>query len=106
MLHTMTYLRAEAVRWADDHFPGFVEIKFQQADGSTASLIEKVPVVQAPGIAGETELTCDATYPITLELGCDLMGIDPDRRVATIELYWGNGIFEVPVDLLGDLPAT
>lgn len=97
----MTYLKAEAVRWADDHFPGWVEITFRQADGSTARLVEKAPVVD-----GEDRLTPDAVYPVALELGCDISHVDRDRRVATIELPWHMGVFDVPIALLGDLPGT
>ncbi|MEV0294852.1 hypothetical protein [Nocardia sp. NPDC050710] len=95
----MTYLKAEVVRWADDSFPGFVEIEFRQADDSTVRLVEKAPVLDC-----EDRLTYDAAYPVTLELGCDIAHIDTDRRVAAIELHWDMGVFDVPIDLLGDLP--
>ncbi len=37
----MTYLRAAAVRWEDDHFPGFVEVEFPRADGTLARFVAK-----------------------------------------------------------------
>lgn len=80
IVHTMMYLKAEAVRWADNEFPGWVEITFGQADGSTARLVEKAPVVD-----GEDRLTPVAVYPVALELGCGISHVDRDRRVATVE---------------------
>ncbi|WP_327139850.1 hypothetical protein [Nocardia sp. NBC_01327] len=95
----MTYIRAVAVRYEDDHFPGWVEAQFEQADGSAASFVAKVPEFQE-----HDQLTCDAVYPIPLEIECDLVSIDRARRVATIDLCIGIGLYEVSLDQLGSLP--
>ncbi|MFJ9369944.1 hypothetical protein ACIRRA_36770 [Nocardia sp. NPDC101769] len=95
----MTYIRAVAVRYEDDHFPGWVEAEFQQADGSTASFVAKVPEFQE-----HDQLTRDAVYPIPLEITCDLVSVDRDRQVATIDLCIGIGLCEVALDQLGSLP--
>lgn len=95
----MTYIRAVAVRYEDDHFPGWVEAQFPNADGSTASFVAKVPEFQE-----HDQLTRDAAYPIPLEITCDLVNIDRTRRVATIDLCIGIGLFEVALDQLSDLP--
>ncbi|MFD9549288.1 hypothetical protein ACFWBG_17980 [Nocardia salmonicida] len=106
----MTYLNAAVTRWFGHHFPGFVEIQFRQADETTVVLIEKAPVLD-----NEDRLTADAAYPVPWRLGCDLVHIEPDqdgRQIATIELHAGvsdpsgNGVFNVSIDQLGDIPAT
>ncbi|MEV0467134.1 hypothetical protein AB0I30_20685 [Nocardia tengchongensis] len=95
----MTYLKAVAVRYEHDPFPGWVEAQFQQADGSTASFVAKVPEFQE-----YDRLTRDAVYPIHLEITCDLVSIDRDRQVATVDLCIGIGLYEVALDQLGSLP--
>ncbi|MFD7846753.1 hypothetical protein ACFXO9_31735 [Nocardia tengchongensis] len=95
----MTYIKAVAVRYEDDHFPGWVEAQFRQADGSTASFVAKVPEFQE-----YDQLTHDAAYPIPLEITCDLVATDRDRQVATIDLCIGIGRYEVALDQLGNLP--
>ncbi|WP_194813402.1 hypothetical protein [Nocardia sp. XZ_19_385] len=97
-------------QWVDDDFPGFVEIQFQQADDATVALIEKAPVLD-----NEDRLTLTSAYPVPWRLGCDVLHVEHDqhgRHVATIELHAGvsdpsgNGVYEVSVDQLGDMPAT
>ncbi|WP_405492211.1 hypothetical protein [Nocardia sp. NBC_00511] len=95
----MTYIRAVAVRYEDDHFPGWVAAEFQLADGSTASFVAKVPEFQE-----RARLTRDAAYPIPLEIECDLASIDRHRGIATVDLCLGIGLFEVALDQLGSLP--
>ncbi len=103
----MTYLNATVTRWADDGFPGFVEIHFQQADDTPAVLIEKAPVLDNANL-----VTADADYPIPWRLDCDLLRVERDRhgrQIATIELRSGvsdssgNGVYDVLIDQLGGL---
>ncbi|MGW2660483.1 hypothetical protein ACWCW7_05925 [Nocardia tengchongensis] len=95
----MTYIRAAAVRYADHHFPGWVKVEFQQADRSTASFVAKVAEFHE-----HDRLTRDAVYPIALQIDCDLVNFDLGRQVATVDLGLGNGIYDVPLELLGGLP--
>jgi len=38
-------LAVQITRYVDDHFPGFVECTFQDAEGKTHVFVEKVPIV-------------------------------------------------------------
>ncbi|WP_040810607.1 hypothetical protein [Nocardia concava] len=95
----MTYIKAVAVRYEDDHFPGWVEAQFQQSDGSTASFVAKVPEFEE-----HDQLTRDAAYPIPLKIPCDLLTVDRDRHLATIDLRIGTDLYEVALDQLANLP--
>ncbi|GGK59426.1 hypothetical protein [Nocardia camponoti] len=57
----MMRLNAEATRWVDDAFPGFVEVAFRQADGAMVIFTEKLPVVDA-----RSGLTAESAYPVSL----------------------------------------
>ncbi len=103
----VTHLRAHVTRWADDAFPGWVEITFRQADGQMVTVIEKAPVVDS-----ENRLTAETLYPVPLRLSCRVVHIDSaESPVATVELSHrsadleGKNQFRVPLDLLGDLPV-
>lgn len=83
----MNYLRALAVRWVTDDFPGFVEVAITDATGRTWSLVEKDPVIGAEGI-----LTPEAAYPIELELECDVISSELDtasQPTVTVALRHG-----------------
>lgn len=104
----MAYLNVNATRWVDDHFPGFVEIQFLQSDGGTITVIDKVPVVDR-----DNNLTPETRYPVPLQLDCSVLRVEQGedgRQIARIELDYGvtdfadNAVFEVSVDLVGDLP--
>ena len=41
----MPTLAVQITRYVDDHFPGFVECTFQDAEGKTHVFVEKVPIV-------------------------------------------------------------
>jgi len=62
------YVHAEAVRWVDQEWPGWVEIRLFEADGTAVSIVEKVPVVDhddrvAPGVE----------FPVALEIPCEIV---------------------------------
>lgn len=59
-------VEAKAVGWADDAFPGFVEVLITDAEGEKHRVIEKPPVI------GDDRLTRDAAYPMSVTLPCDV----------------------------------
>jgi hypothetical protein len=70
----MYLVRAEAVRWSDNHFPGWVEVQLRESDGSVATLIDKIPVFfPDDGVAVGTDL------PIDVDIPCDVIAREVDR---------------------------
>jgi hypothetical protein len=68
LIGSMRCLRAEAVRWVDEDWPGWVEVQFIDSDGTVVSIVEKVPVVDyndrvVPGVR----------FPVELEIPCDVL---------------------------------
>ncbi|MER5466992.1 hypothetical protein ABT010_41590 [Streptomyces sp. NPDC002668] len=61
----MVALQAEAVRWVDDEFPGWVEVQFSDATGRRWSLVDKVPVFDAP-----EDLGPGSVYPLEVRVAC------------------------------------
>jgi len=58
------YLSVLIVRFVDDHQPGFVACEFQDADGQTQTLVDKVPIFT-------TEyLDADSDYPKQATAAC------------------------------------
>lgn len=57
---THVIVRATAMRWADDHFPGWIEVDLVDAEGRTHRIVEKVPVLAKAGI------TAASTFPFEL----------------------------------------
>ncbi|WP_043651717.1 hypothetical protein [Nocardia thailandica] len=105
----MRHLRAEVVHTDFDCFPFVASIRFPLADGGTASVSDKWPVVAVhtpdPG----------TPHPLPLDLACVVQHDERDalgRAVATVELAHGvtdaagNGVFVVPADQLTGTPET
>ncbi|MBL7258529.1 hypothetical protein [Paractinoplanes lichenicola] len=84
----MEFVRVQAVRWVDVEWPGWVEVRLQEAEGSVAVIVEKAPVLSDDDDFGPwTEL------PVPLEIACDVVGwevADEGHRVATVRL--GHGV--------------
>lgn len=57
---THVIVRATAVRWADDDFPGWIEVDLVDAEGRTHRIVEKVPVLTRANI------TAASTFPLEL----------------------------------------
>jgi hypothetical protein len=57
---TEVIVRATAVRWVDDAFPGWIEVTLNAVDGHTHRIVEKVPVLT------NAEITADTTFPFEL----------------------------------------
>lgn len=73
-------LRAKVTRWVDDYQPGFVEVQFEAADGSTVSLVDKIPVFGADVEPG-------TTYPVPITVDCAVVAEHGDQ--VEIELLHG-----------------
>ncbi|GAA2632154.1 hypothetical protein [Paractinoplanes durhamensis] len=94
----MHFVRGQVVRRTDRDFPGWVEVQVRLADGTTAVLVDKEPV-----FFREQTLTADTTFPVDVEIPCDVRERSADRT-ALIELHshiedeHGNGVFRVAAD--------
>jgi hypothetical protein len=62
------YVRAEVVCWIDDQWPRAVEVHLQEANGTIATLIDKVPVFD-----DGDRLVDGAEFPVELRIPCDVV---------------------------------
>lgn len=85
----------------DEEFPGFVELRFAEADGTVVLITEKVPVLTAEYWAAGTPL------PMPFDLDCEVLRrerVPHGPATAVVELSHGveddNGRrqFTVPAD--------
>ncbi|WP_157529772.1 hypothetical protein [Nocardia sp. NRRL S-836] len=93
---------------SDDPQPGWVEVQLTDATGTVWSLFDKPPIFDADG-----QLTPDATYPVDVELDCEIVTREADdngrelvvistRRPWGVETESGRHRFEVePGQLAG-----
>ena len=70
----MASLRGMATRWVDDAFPGWVEVRFVEADDTVVVLTDKTPVFGLDG------LTVDTALPAAVELPCEVLRRERDER--------------------------
>jgi hypothetical protein len=79
------YVRAEAVCWIDEEWPQLVEVHLREADGTVATIIDKVPVlVDGVGLSEEAE------FPFELRISCDVVRWTVDEtgnRCAEVRLH-------------------
>ena len=61
-------VRARAVRWVSDDFPGWIEVHLDLADGTVAKFIDKEPMFTSE----DCLLRADDSYPIDLPLDCEV----------------------------------
>ncbi|WP_433365105.1 hypothetical protein ACQPZX_35190 [Actinoplanes sp. CA-142083] len=74
----MHYVRAEAVRWIDIDWPGWVEVHLHESDGTVAVLVDEVPIFD------DSDRLAPGTLPVEVEIPCDVLEwvVDPaDNRV-------------------------
>ncbi|MEW2506971.1 hypothetical protein AB0878_41600 [Amycolatopsis sp. NPDC047767] len=97
----MAKLKATVTRWVDEEFPGFVELRLAEADGTVVLITEKVPILTAENWDASTPL------PMRFDLDCEVLRRERDpngREVAVVELSYtvedndGRGRFTVPAD--------
>jgi len=62
------FVRAEAVRWVDVEWPGWVEVRLHESDGTVVSLIDKVPVFD-----DGDRLTLETRLPAYVEVPCEVL---------------------------------
>jgi hypothetical protein len=58
----------------DDAFPGWVEARLTEADGTVVVLMDKVAVF------GLDDVTADTPLPVPVELACEVLRYERDRR--------------------------
>ena len=73
-------VRAQAVRWVDDCFPGWIEVKVIDAAGRDHRIVDKVPILTA------LDIRSDTSFPTELWIGADATDIDGDH--VTARLKW------------------
>jgi hypothetical protein len=73
VLPPIARVRAVAMRWTDDAFPGWAEVHLSRHDGTTAVLIDKAPVFDIP--------YPDAAFPAELHLPCEVLEINGNGAV-------------------------
>jgi hypothetical protein len=74
----MEKLRASAVCWHSDDFPGWVEICVRDALGQDHRIIEKVPVVTT------LDVTADSSFPIGFWIEAEIETVDGASMVVTL----------------------
>ena len=67
-------VRAHAVRWVSDDFPGWIEVGLVDADGYEHRIVEKVPVLTT------RDLTAASEFPSEFWLKADTREVN-DQRV-------------------------
>jgi hypothetical protein len=80
----VSQVRARAVRWvSDEPFPGWVEVHLDLADGTVAKLFDKPPVFTAD----DERLRAGASYPVDLELACDVCAAEGGTAAGADSVY-------------------
>lgn len=95
------------MRWVDEDWPGWIEVQFVVADGTTVSIIDKVPIFD-----GGDGFVPGAPLPAPVRVAADVIGWEPGpagSRVAVVALRHhvqdgvGRSTFRVPADaIVGD----
>jgi hypothetical protein len=62
------FVRADAVRWVDLEWPGWVEVQLRESDGAVVSLVDKVPIFDQTD-----RLAAGTTLPVDVEVPCDVL---------------------------------
>lgn len=94
----MAEVRARAVRWVADDFPGWVEVQLADATGRVWSIVDKAPVFVDDGT-----LSASAAYPIDITVQAVVLEVD-DTGSALVRLDHGLSAsdgteqFTVPVE--------
>jgi hypothetical protein len=85
----VSQVRARAVRWvSDEPFPGWVEVHLDLADGTVARLLDKPPVFTAD----DELLRAGASYPVGLELACDVSAAEGGTAADAVYVTLLHGV--------------
>jgi hypothetical protein len=82
----MHLLEATATRWADDAFPGWVEVELTDAAGLAAVLTDKAPVF------GLDSSSAGSPFPVPVRIACEVVRRERGRNgreVAIVVLSHG-----------------
>lgn len=71
-------IRATAVRWINDHFPGLIEVEISDAEGQTHRVIEKVPVLTT------SHITAASNFPLELWLDAECDSVEGESAVVRL----------------------
>lgn len=74
-------VRATALRMADGHFPGWIEVVVEDAEGRSHHIVEKVPALT------DGALPTDLVFPLELWLSAQME--ETDGQKVTVALDWG-----------------
>jgi hypothetical protein len=74
----MVKLRAAAVRWHSDDFPGWIEVSVRDAFGQDHRIIEKVPVITMLDIRAESN------FPIVFWIEAEIESVDGGSAVVML----------------------
>lgn len=74
----MVKLRALAMRWHTDDFPGWVEVSVRDAQGQDHRILEKVPVLTS------LDITADSSFPIGFWIEAEIESIDGGEMVVVL----------------------
>lgn len=75
---THVIIRAMAVRWAADEFPGWIEVDLVDAVGRSHRLVEKVPVLTSANI------TAVSAFPLEMWLQAEFERMEGDAVVVRL----------------------
>jgi len=73
-------VRAQAIRWIDDSFPGWIEVKVIDAAGRDHRIVDKVPVLTT------LDIRSDTCFPTELWIGA--VTTDTGGEHVTARLKW------------------
>lgn len=74
----MVKIRALAIGWHSDDFPGWIEVSIRDASGTNHRVVEKVPVVTS------SKVTSDSSFPLEIWIAGDAELGDQDQVVVTL----------------------
>jgi hypothetical protein len=72
-------VRAQATRWVNDSFPGWIEVRVIDAAGRDHRIVDKVPVLTT------LEIRSDTSFPTELWIRADTTDIDGDHVKARLK---------------------
>lgn len=73
-------IRAQAIRWVDDGFPGWIEVKVIDAAGRDHRIVDKVPILTTLDIRSDTR------FPTELWIGAEATDVEGDH--VSVRLKW------------------